>query len=346
MILEKKKEYDGNRVHLSMAGSGNPWSAFTKYRKRILRELHDCPNLDELGTYLETTPEMLRAELQPLINASLVSEHQSLYRPTFLITDETETLRVFEHACDFGLVLANRTETSLKDLKDAFTRLDLSTQFHFEDLAFLFVGGRILDIKLLEKLTQGARIMPPAPQRPSPDRPDARFYFYMVEGEPEHLGKYGLEDMDLPWKSWHYYSFGLNLIDGSANTEREEMQARCKEILDFSIIDGPESLAQELGLPIIHPTDSKIWSDASNSLAEVLKQCYLEEWDSIQALHSMIESGKYAPNSLGEFVCWYAHIAYCSAIDSLESKGIIRIPQGKYQAAIWHREQEREGLLV
>jgi len=60
----------------------------------------------------------------------------------------------------------------------------------------------------------------------------------------------------------------------------------------------------------------------------------------------MIKSGEYAPHSLGEFVCWYAHIAYCSAIDNLESTEVIRIPQARYQAAIWYREQEREGLLV
>ena len=311
-----------------------------------MRELHDYPDLNELATHLETNPELLRAEIQPLMEASLVSESQGQYRPTFLITDDTETLRVYEHACAFGLKLANRTESNLENLKKSFTKLDLSGHFEFENLAFLFVGGRILDIKLLEKLTRGDRIMPPAPPRPSPDRPDAHYYFYMVEGEPEHLGKYGLEDMDLPWKSWHYYSFGLNLVDGSPNLEREQMEARCKEILDLSIIDNPDGLAQELDLPIIRPTDSRIWSNASNSLAEVLKQCYLEEWTSIEALHSMIKSGEYAPNSLGEFVCWYAHIAYCSAIDSLESTGVIQIPQTKYQAAIWYREQEQEGLLV
>lgn len=329
-----------------MAGSGNPWSAFTRYRKRILRELHDRPDLNELAAHLETNPELLRVELQPLIEASLVSEYQGQYRPTFLITDDVETLRVFEHACEFGLKLADHTEANLANLKDSFTKLDLSSHFEFEDLTFLFIGGRILDIKLLEKLTKGDRIMPPAPPRPSPDRPDAHYYFYMVEGEPEHLGKYGLEDMDLPWKSWHYYSFGLNLIDGSPNLEREKMQARCKEILDSLSIDGPKSLAQELGLPFIHQLDSKIWAKASNSLAERLQQCYRENWDAIKALHLMIKSGEYAPNSLGEFVCWYAHIAYCSAIDRLESTGFIRMPNARYQAGIWYREQEQEGLLV
>ena len=329
-----------------MAGSGNPWSAFTKYRKRILRELHDCPNLDELATYLETTPDNLRSEIQPLKEASLVSETEGLYRPDFLVTDDIETQRVFNHACDFGLLLADTTESRLKDLKDAYKKLSLNNQHDFEELAFLLVGGRILDIKLIEKLTEGKRIMPPAPPRPSHERPDAHYYFYMVEGEPEHLGKYGLEDMDLPWKSWHYFSFGQNLINGSSNFDREQVEERCKEIMHSSSVNGPESLARDLGIPLVSPTDSRIWAVASNTLAERLHQCYQESEGSIKALHTTIKSGEYAPHSLGEFFCWYAHIAYCSAIDILESKGVLRIPQTRFQSAIWYREQEREGLLT
>ncbi len=86
--------YIPERVHLSLAGSGNPWGALTSFRKRILRTLHDYPDIDDLARILDNTKEELKREIEPLLAASLVLERDDSYRPAFLVADENETLRV------------------------------------------------------------------------------------------------------------------------------------------------------------------------------------------------------------------------------------------------------------
>ncbi|MDF1538750.1 MAG: hypothetical protein P1Q69_07595 [Candidatus Thorarchaeota archaeon] len=93
------------------------------------------------------------------------------------------------------------------------------------------------------------------------------------------------------------------------------------------------------------PSDSAKWSETSDIPAEYLCQCFEEQEDSIKSLHTDLKSGQYAPHSLGEFFCWYAHIAYASAIEILESKGVISIPSSRFQAAVWYRERHNEGML-
>ncbi len=338
-------KYDGNKVHLSLAGSGDPWSSLTRLRKRILRELHYLSNISSLESLLEMSHDSLMAEIQPMIETSLVFEVDDTMKPSFLVTDESETNMVYNHARAFSRKLADIIEENIEDIKASYEDLEISIEYDFDKVALFFVGGRILDIKLFEKLSRNNRVMPPAPARPSPTRPDAYYYFFMVEGDPVQLGAYGQDDTNMPWPNWYFITFGQNIINGQANSERKEMDDRYSALIVSGKIDAAEEIAEELGIPFVGPSDSAKWEVFSDKIAEQLCKCYEENEKDIKALHSELAAGKYAPHSLGEFFCWYAHIAYACAIELLEEREVIKIPSSRFQAAIWYREREREGLL-
>jgi hypothetical protein len=344
--MSGQKEYDGSRIYLSLAGSGDPWSSLTKFRKRILRELHDTPDISSLASMLDKTPDELKAEIHPMMVASLVREVDGGFRPSFLVTDESETQRVFAHASSFAEVLADKTEEDLPWVKSEYEKLEISQEHGFEELSLFFLGGRILDIKLLEKLTEHNRVMPPAPARPSPNRPNAHYYFYMVEGDPKNLGGWGQDDTNMPWDGWYFITFGQNLIDREYNPHRKSLEKRYEELIESGTADTPESVGASLGIPVVSLSDSNMWENTASFLAEELCGCYEESEESIKALHKDLRSGTYAPQSIGEFFCWYAHIAYASAIEMMEERGILDIPRSRFQSAIWCRAREREGLLA
>ncbi|MFW9926081.1 MAG: hypothetical protein ACFFDM_04860 [Candidatus Thorarchaeota archaeon] len=340
------EEIDFSRIHFSLAGSGDPWGSLTQLRVKLMKGLSHGITPKTLADHLNISYDDVISELQPLQDVNLVVESKGHLRPSFLMTDEVETVSVYDHACDFSTNLADTLEKHYENIKESYKELKVSKEWEFDSLAFLLIGGRIIDIKLLEKLTTGTRLMPPAPPRPSPDRPDAHYYFWMVEGEKKHMGEYGLDDYDLPWQAWRYFSFAQNIIDGVSNRGREEMTNRCFDLVDAGTVEGPESLGRELGIPVIGPHDSMIFARISEEYATLLSKSYQECEQSIRFLHKGLNAGQYAPHSYGEFFCWYAHIAYSVAIDTLESRGVLPIPSKRFQSAIWYRVQEREGLLT
>ena len=311
-----------------------------------MKFLNDGMTLSELALELELTLEELDAEIEPLREVSLVWEKDGQLRPSFLMADQSETLLVYDHASKLSGSIVNSIEQQIDNIRESYKHLEVSQYHDFEEMAFLLVGGRIIDIKLLEKLTTGARLLPPAPSRPSPERPDAHFYFWMIEGERKHLGEYGLNDYDLPWSGWRLYSFAQNIINDQQNSAREKLEKRCFDLIDSKTIDSPESLGKELGIPVVSHTDSIKVAETSDRSAELLVSCYRKHEQSIRNLHSTLKSGINAPSSFGEFFCWYAHIAYSVAIDSLELTGVLPIPAERTQSAVWYREHDREGLLV
>ncbi|MDF1538749.1 MAG: hypothetical protein P1Q69_07590 [Candidatus Thorarchaeota archaeon] len=84
--------------------------------------------------------------------------------------------------------------------------------------------------------------MPPAPSRPSLDRPNAHYYFFMVEGDPSHLGAYGQDDSNMPWENWHFITFGQNIINGKANFERKQMEERYSALIKAGVSRVPKQL--------------------------------------------------------------------------------------------------------
>ena len=65
----------------------------------------------------------------------------------------------------------------------------------------------------------------------------------------------------------------------------------------------------------------------------------------VSQFYNDLKASSYASNSLGEFACWYIHIAYAWAIDLLVEKKIISMPDEKFGSLIIYTEAP-EGLLV
>ena len=344
MVTEN--EIDFSRIHFSLAGSGNPWSALSRTSVTIMINLNMGVDLETIAVDLTIPQATLDSVIDSLKAVNLVWESDGKLRPSFLMTDEDETLRVYSHAAEIGTKLADTLDANYDDIKSSYNLLEVSNSFDFEDVSFLLLGGRIIDIKLLEKLVTGVRLLPSAPSRPSPDQPDAHYYFWMVEGEKKHLGEYGLNDFDLPWTSWRFYTFAKNLIDGKENPYRSKLETQCLDLVESKIVDTPEDLGKELAIPVVCPDDSIKFAEVSDKYAELLSLVYKENEHSIKKLHSTLKSGLNAPHSFGEFFCWYAHIAYSVAIEILEYRKVLPIPKEKFQAALWYREKDREGLLI
>jgi len=168
----------------------------------------------------------------------------------------------------------------------------------------------------------------------------------MIEGEHDSLGNYGQDDVNLPWSSWYYITFGQNVIEGEVNQLRRAFDKKCSEVLESRKIDSPRELGKYLGIPVFSETDAKKWTHVVETHSRQLVRCFKKNRKSIVDLYSSIRSGEYAPNSLGEFICWYVHKAYSSAIEILSSQKVLVIPSSRFQAAVWYKERKYEGLLA
>lgn len=338
--------YDKLPLYMSMAGRGNPWSALTTLRKQLMRGLYDQLTFSELAEAFELSVADIKSELAPLVSTQLVKEVDESYQPAFFIANSAQTQRITDHALRTGQALAAHLWNRWDDLEAHYMRLSVSDIFSFQDLAFLLVGGRLLDIGLLEALTKDKSLLLPAPARPSPDRPDARYYFWMIEGDLTKLGKYGQEDVSLPWPNWHFLTFGQNFIDGQFNNARQAIEEKSNELVDKKLVENPHSLAEKLNIPLVAPKDAEYWLKTVKSYSEELNAIYNDSKDELRRLFVSLDTSRPSPEYFGDFICWYVHYAYACAIDDLVMKGAMRFPTHHFTAALWYREQESEGLLT
>jgi hypothetical protein len=330
---------------LSMAGSGNPWSYFQPSSKLTLRALHDGYSLPDIQKLLHVSEKELLEKVNRLIDASLVKRENGKYHPTFLIVDKEETTKTFQHSERTGRMIADELAKNSERLRRKFSELDISRAHSIDDLSLVLIGSKILDIGLLEALVKDRALLRPAPKRPSPDRPDARYYFFMIDGRPEHAGRYGENSIDLPWEKWTFVTFGQNIVDDMENIPRKQLEARCNEALKKKETENPKELADALNVPLLSREDSLAWKKTSIAMADqILIRVKKRERDLTQ-FYQNLKASRYASNSLGEFVCWYIHIAYAWAIDSLVEEGIISMPDGKFGSLIIYTEAP-EGLLA
>ncbi|MHA2363962.1 MAG: hypothetical protein ACXAC7_08380 [Candidatus Hodarchaeales archaeon] len=337
--------YDKKKYYLSLAGSGDPWSVLTKVRGNLLKALHDIQTIDKLSKIFDMSEEEILVELQPMIEASLVNEENNHYRPTFFISNLDETNKVVNHTKKTGKILANTIFSRWEDIETSYNQLSISKNYLFENQAFMLVGSRILDIGLLEALSRDESLMTSAPSRPSPNKPDAKYYFYMVEGKLEHLGKYGQDDIKLPNTDWLLLNFGQGWIDNKSNDERDNFEKRCNELINSEKSQNPQKLAKQLEIPFMDEKDSRMWAETVKNYATILMKMLKDNKENLLEFYQTLGSSKYSHNSFGEFICWYVHLAYAWAIDFLAEKKVISIPSNYFSAIILHQKGS-EGLLV
>jgi len=327
-----------------MAGNGNPYSVLTPLRKGLLRAFYDRLSLPDVAVVFGISAADVERELEPLVTASLVQEQNGHYQATFFIASSTETLQVTTHARETGRLLAQRLLLRWDDIETAYKQLAVGHDYGLRNVAFLFVGDVILDVGLLDALARDRTLMPAAPARPSPDHPDARYYFWMVEGDPDQLGWYGQRAIALPWEPWHLLTFGRYWIDGAPNAAREALETKARELLTVTLADNPEALAEHLNIPLVNQEDAHRWWQCTRAYTADLLSVYRERADALKQLYTSLHASTYAPYGFGEFFCWYDHVAYANAIDVLADAGVLIIPQHHFIAALWYDEPDENGF--
>lgn len=344
--MERMPEiYANSNIILSMAGSGNPWDYIKPSSKLILRALHDGYSTEEIQELFQISEEELFKSINLLIDANLVRKENKKYHPTFLIVDEEETKKTFHHAEKIGRVIADELTNSLGELKNEFSKLETSREHVLDDLSLVLIGSKILDIGLLEAMIKDRALLGPAPKRPSPERPEAQYYFFMIDGKPEHLGKYGENSKDLPWEDWTFVTFGQNRIEDKGNIPREKLEERCDDLLEKRRPEKPEDLAEELDVPILSREDSLAWRETAKKVANRIMLKVKEKEKEVLQFYESLKVNRYANNTLGEFMCWYIHVAYAWAIDFLVEERTILMPSTKFGSLIIYVEGP-QGLLA
>lgn len=342
--MKETNIYKNKKIYCSMAGSGDPWSALTRLRRCVLLALHDGLTVGRLSEVFNISVEQIISELHPLIESSLVKAVNSQYTPDFFISNRSETKQVYSHSKSTGKALAEALLADWDQLEQSFSQLSLSKAYSLKEQGFIFIGARILDLGVLGALTRDETLLETAPPRPSPERPDGRYYFWMVEGEPEHLGKYGQDDTDLSWTNWHLLNFGQTMIGGIVNLKRKAFEAKSANIIKSKATESPESLAKILNVPFLTKEDSNAWAQVSRQVSSKLLKILKQKSPKFRNFYGTLKASKYANNSFGEFFCWYYHLAYAWAIDELQEKGAIIIPPERYSGIVIYREGP-EGLL-
>lgn len=326
--------FNTQKLHIVMAGSGNPYRVMTDQRKQIVRALHESVDLAAIQEKLLLTDAALHDELTALVEASLVAQVDGVYQPRFFVADQDETNRVVEHAAGVGDHLYQRLLADWDDLAAAFAQLMLSKQHTLREVGFLLVGANILDIGLLECLAHDGSLLLRAPHRPSPGYPEAHYYFWMIEGEPVHTGKYGQNTLALPYQDWCLFTFGQYHIGQHLNMERRTLEKHVLE--DAGQQDTtPRRLSEFHALPLMNAPDIACWSLVVTREARRLMSVYADYQASIRELHASLRGGRAAAETFGEFFCWYDHLAYSHAIDRLEQAGLIAIPEERFMGALW-----------
>jgi hypothetical protein len=336
--------YEKKKLYLSMAGSGGPWKALTKERRSLLRALHDGLSLERLADIFGMSTEEILFEIKSMQKASLVKEENGRYIPTFFIASSSETQKVYSHSKSTGKMLAETLFSQWDELERSYSKLSISSSHPFKEQAFMLVGSRLLDIGLLGALSHDKSLLTPSPSRPSPGRPDSRYYFWMVEGELEHLGKYGQSDIPLPQENWYFLTFGQSWICGKRNEARKAIEEKYEEIMKSNRAENPESIAKDLNTPLLTKKDSLIWRDVTEQISDSLLNKLKAQSTELRQFFRNLKASQYAHNSFGEFFCWYIHLAYNWAIDTLIEKRVMNLPPERFSAIILYREGE-EGVL-
>ncbi len=333
-----------HRLHAVMAGNGDPYAVLTTLRLRLLRGMQGGATAEVLARSFDLDTDRLRAELAPLIEASLVVDESGIFRPNVLIATEEETRIVDAHATVLGKRLADRLKQQWVGLERDFAVLDVSGRSTFAELAFLLVGDRILDVGLLDALAHDGTLMPAAPARPSPGRTEARYYFWLIEGDHELLGKYGQRTTSLTGDGWDLLTFGQYTFGDDVNLAREELERAASALLSEGVERTPDEMARLLGIPWIDSGDTERWGAVARRASEDLLATYLEARSSLDDLFSSLSAASTPGTSFGEFFCWFDHVAYAHAIDALNAAGLISIPESRFSSAVWRETPESAGF--
>lgn len=322
-----------NRLHLAVAGPANPYAVLRSEHLPLLHRLRAGATAGEAAAALGVALADLHATLTLLERYGLLELRGGLWSPTFVVLSADEVLRCDAHAREVGQHLASEVQRRMPQLAEAFQQLDRPPAANLHQEGFLLIADRLLDVGLLDALAQDGRLMPPAPPRPNPAQPDARYYLWLISGGPELLGQYGQRTTPLPWPGWDVVTFGRY------TPQRSIQEAEIVRAAERDPAAGPQALGATVGLPCYAHVVASAWDSAARRVAAEAQTVYLANEPQLRALWQGTAAGQRRPDDFGEFFCWYHHIAYAHAIDALGAAGMFAIPHSGFTSALWQTSQ-------
>lgn len=89
--------------------------------------------------------------------------------------------------------------------------------------------------------------------------PEARYYFRMIEGEWDQLGRYEQRPTALAWENWQLVTFGQYVVDGVGNVQRDQFEKLTFAAVDERRVTSPAQLAAQMKVPVFDEVDAKLW---------------------------------------------------------------------------------------
>ena len=285
-------------------------------------------------------PDSLAAELHRLEAVGLIKARGDQYLPDFFVANREEAELGHAHARLTGEFLAEEVAKRWSELEGVYDEFTLGEEHPFHDMAFVLVGGRILDMGVLGALVDEGSLLAPAPTRPSPGWPDGRYYFWGVEAGHEYMGRYGENSSNIGDTKWTFLTFGSNFVNGRLNSPRNDLEDRFEALLEAEPQAAPAQLAEALAIPFLSHHESEAWMRTSGLLSADLVSRLLEEGPDIPAFFQSLRTGSYAADRRPEFMVWYYHMAYAWAIDALVERGLMALPVDEYLPLLLYLEEE------
>lgn len=323
------------RLHAAMAGNGNPYRVLTPERLPLLWALRADGRPAAVAAALGMGEQHLQAQLDVLSAEGFVVQGAAGYRMSFVSLSAEEVRRADAHARAIGRMLAERLLAGWEQIEAACRVACSGAETQFDAARFLLVAGRLLDIGLLDALAADVRLMPAAPPRPSPSDPRARYYLWMIEGTRADLGQYGQRTSALPWPGWELLTFGRYALPGAAPPGPTREACEATVLAQAHQAASPAALGTALGLPVFDASAAAIWQRFAFEQAVALLPVYHAAEPELRALWATCAAAAGHPHGFPEFFCWYDHIAYAHAIDTLIAAGALRLPTAGYAAALW-----------
>ncbi|MBP7462302.1 MAG: helix-turn-helix domain-containing protein, partial [Candidatus Delongbacteria bacterium] len=258
-LLEQESLSSSFRIYPSMAGRGDPWPVITLSRLQIMMALHHGESISQIAERLNVSSDKIYQEIRPLLEYHLLKIQDQRIVPNIFIADQKEAELTYDFARIIGQRLAQVIIQDWIGIENTFYRLSIGRSCSLKKMGFMLIGSRIIDIGVLGALVRDQTLLHPAPSRPCPLQPDARYYFWIVEGNDTHLGKYGQDDTQLRWPGWHVLNFGQSKIDGKTNRKRKELEKKITSIAQSDQISSPQKLAEYLKIPCLNKEESEIW---------------------------------------------------------------------------------------
>jgi hypothetical protein len=169
-----------------------------------------------------------------------------------------------------GKLLAEYIAQQWTQLEGTFERLAIGSPRQFYDDSFFLIGDKLLDTTLLDVLAGNKGLMPPASARPIPENEEARYYFWMIEGEHDQSGKYGQRSTPPPWKDWELLTFGKKMVDSKLNEVRSDLERITIEAAARSGVKTAHDLAGEMNIPLFDCDFMRLWLQVIRPRAETL----------------------------------------------------------------------------